>query len=194
MYACLVLYATGSSNLKLNTFSCTCYRYFYIFNLTCPSVALSEKVPTAFYCPAPVLEMQRASKVTVPQHNGSSYSYLMKADFQPRVRVWLCEKSYKQYPHEMNVIIMWDSMYNLPVKRAIDKRYLSCVVSTGGELPGLSFLNVREEGRQRHFLCPWKEQWCHHALVGRLHTSCRLQARFYLRATYIVTCYSVRVG
>ena len=74
-------YTTASSNLKLNTFSCTCYRYFYIFNFTCSSVALSEKVHTAFYCPAPVSEMQRASKVTVSQQNGSSCSYLMKADF-----------------------------------------------------------------------------------------------------------------
>ena len=78
-------YATDSSNLKLNTFSCTCYCYFYTFNFTSSSVALSEKVHTAFYCPAPVSEMQRASKVTVSQQDGSSYSCLMKADFQSRV-------------------------------------------------------------------------------------------------------------
>ena len=47
-------YTTGSSNLKLNTFSCTCYRYYYIFNFY-TSIAL-RRFTQFVYCPAPVSE------------------------------------------------------------------------------------------------------------------------------------------
>ena len=41
-----------------------------------------------------------------------------------------------------------------------------CAVITGGELPGLSLLNVRgkKPGRDT-FLSPWEEQQCYHALA-----------------------------
>ena len=73
----------------------------------------------------------------------------------------------------LNVIITWESVYNLPafiVKHANDEQYnvisRLCSVNTGSELPRLSLLNAKSKGRKPGrdtSLSPWEEQRCHQA-------------------------------